>query len=225
VDRILQAQEKAGLSAPDPAGRRVKAITILKKWDGLATTGNQALPILSAFLEAAQQDAVRPSRRQRRGKAKASGGPANLAALSPTEVIATLDNGLAALRKRFGTGPVTWGMLHRIARGKVNLPMPGSGSDRGVDPFTCLFMAGAKKVTDGKFLCDSGSSWMQFVVYRQGKVEARTVLPFGNSNDPDSSHYADQTPLFAKRQLKQALLARSEIEAAATSRKVLMRYA
>jgi len=225
VERILQAQEKAGSTVPDPEGRRTKAITILRTWDGMAATENQALPILSAFLEAAQASATRPNRRQRRGKAKGSGGTANLAALSPAEVIAALDDGLVSLRKRFGPGPVTWGMMHRIERGKASLPMPGAGSERGVDPFTCLFMAGAKKVTDGKFLCDSGSSWMQFVAYRQGKVEARTILPFGNSNDPDSPHYADQAPLFAQRQLKKALLTRSEIEAAATNRKVLLRDA
>jgi hypothetical protein len=38
-------------------------------------------------------------------------------------------------------------------------------------------------------------------------------LPYG--------HYADQMPLFAARKLKCALLTRSEIEAAATSTRIL----
>jgi hypothetical protein len=46
--------------------------------------------------------------------------------------------------------------------------MPGSGSDRGVDPFTCLFMAGAKKVADDKFL--SGVNF--YVKGVEGKVPA-----------------------------------------------------
>jgi acyl-homoserine-lactone acylase len=139
-------------------------------------------------------------------------------------VLQNLDAALSLLQDRFGGGPVTWGRLHVIERGGKELPMPGAGSDRGVDPFTCLFMAGAKKSNGGKFYCDSGSSWMQFVVYRDGKVSAQTIVPFGNSNDPASSHYADQMPLFARRQLKPALLTREEIEGAVENRVVLERH-
>ncbi len=224
-ERILTACEKAGAGTPDSDGRRAKAIATLKAWDGLAATDNEALPILSAFLEAAQKDTAKPNRRPRAGGKNAGGPGGNLAALSPEETIAALDAGLVALRTRFGPGPVTWGMLHRLERGHVSLPMPGSGSDRGADPFTCLFMAGAKKVTDGKFVCDSGSSWVQFVAFRDGQVEAKTILPFGNSADPSSPHYADQSPLFARRELKRALLTRAAIEAAAKSRTTLQREA
>lgn len=84
-------------------------------------------------------------------------------------------------------------------------------------------MASAKRFTDGKFLCENGSSWMQFVAFQDGKVQAKTILPFGTSNNATSPHYADQMSLYAQRKLKTALLTRSEIEAAATARRVLSR--
>ncbi len=221
LDLILDADKKAGATVPDPGGQRKQAVTALKSWDGLATTDNRALPILAAFREATQKETAPTNRKTRKGAARKQSGAAAL--LLPPEVLASLDAALKLLRERFGDGPITWGRMHLIQRGGTSLPMPGAGSDRGADPFTCLFMAGAKKQTDGKFPCDSGSSWMQFVVFRDGKVSAETILPFGNSNDPASPHYADQMPLFARRELKQALLTRPEIEAAASSRKILTR--
>lgn len=209
VDLVLGAVKKAGARMPDAAGRRAGAVATLKAWDGRATVENRALPILAGFLEAAEDGGV--EKRE--------------VLLMPTaEVVETLDEGLALLEKRWGTEPITWGRLHVGKRGDREVAMPGAGSERGEDPFSTLFMIGAKQRIGGKYYCDSGSSWIQSVTYRaDGRMEAWTVLPFGNSNVPDSPHYNDQMALFANRAMKPALVTREAIEAAEESRVVLER--
>ena len=126
-------------------------------------------------------------------------------------------------KERFGAWDVAWGDVHRIRRGDLDLPMPGAGNTKAADPFTTLFMAGAARSAGGKFYTDRGSSWMQLVKYHQGTVDARTILPLGNSNRPTSPHFADQASLFAKRTLKKAVLDPAEIEREATQRRSLVR--
>jgi hypothetical protein len=164
---ILRAWDRAGAEVPDPNGRLRRAVTILRDWDGFATTDNCALPILATCLEAAQQ----------------AGSRRALARLSPQALVRSLGAVLDRMERRWGSFEVPWGRI--------------------------------------RYVTDRGSSWIQPVQYRDGTVEAKTILPFGNSNHPASPHYADQVPLFAARQFKRALLTRTEIEAAATSTKIL----
>lgn len=206
IEQLLSAEESAGRSQPDPSGRRAAALQRLRDWDGFATVENLALPILAGYLQAAQAEDLSYGK---------------IARLPAPRVLELLDKGLALLRKRWGEEPVTWGRLHVIHRGNLEIPVPGGGSERGSDPFLTLFMVGAKQVTDGKYYADSGSSWLQSVAYRNGGITAETVLPFGNSNDPQSPHYNDQAPLYAAMKMKPVKLTRSEIEADATSRLVL----
>jgi len=206
VKQILDAAKTTGSGEGGESARRSAALELLRTWDGFATIENQALPILAGYLQAAEEKEI-PLRQLERK--------------SPREVIALLDEGLKLLGKRWGDGPVTWGQLHVIRRGDLEIPVPGAGSERGRDPFSTLFMVGAKTSHNGQYYADSGSSWLQSVAYTNGEVTAGTVLPFGNSNDPSSRHYNDQASLFAARKMKTALLSRSAVEAAAESRLTL----
>ncbi|MBP7141062.1 MAG: penicillin acylase family protein [Opitutaceae bacterium] len=203
VKRILGAAGSMGAGGKGGSEKRAAALRILREWDGFATIGNQALPLLAGFLQAAENEGL--SLRQ-------------LEKQSPKGLMTLFDAGLDLLEKRWGSGPVTWGQLHVIRRGDLEVPVPGAGSERGKDPFSTLFMVGAKTMENGQYLADSGSSWLQSVAYLKGKVTAGTVLPLGNSNDPNSKHFNDQARLYAAREMKPALLARVEIEANAESR-------
>ena len=90
-----------------------------------------------------------------------------------------------------------------------------------VIPFTTLYMTGAKRFSDDAWVGDSGSSWMMLVKFDNGQVEAKTILPWGNSPDPASPHFGDQAPLYTKRTYKTPYLTRSEVEANVESRLVL----
>ncbi len=206
VKRILGAAAAVDDGKGSGGGRRAAALRVLREWDGYATIENQALPILAGFLQAAEEEGL--SLRQ-------------LEKQSPKSLMALFDAGLDLLNKRWGSGSITWGQLHVIHRGDLEVPVPGAGSERGKDPFSTLFMVGAKTIQNGQYPADSGSSWLQSVSYLDGKVSAGTVLPLGNSNDPASRHYNDQAPLYAARKMKPALLSRAEIETNTESRRTL----
>ena len=181
-----------------------EAIDILSKWDKMATVDNRALPILTTFAEVAgnRTPGHRPSAKQ---------------------VAATFEKALELMEKRWGSVSIPWGDIHVIQRGNQLLPAPGAGSTRSTTPFTTLYMTGTSKMIDNRWPADRGSSWMMLVKYHRGSVEAKTILPWGNSPDPKSPHYADQASLFSRRQYKKALLTREEIVADAKSRITLTR--
>ncbi len=58
-----------------------------------------------------------------------------------------------------------------------------------------------------------GTSYVQVVTWKDGQLVAKVLLAHGQSFDPTSAHYADQLPLFAKKQLDPAAFTEQEIEA------------
>jgi acyl-homoserine lactone acylase PvdQ len=53
-------------------------------------------------------------------------------------------------------------------------------------------------------IASGGSSVRMVVSLVPGRVEAWSVLPYGNSHDPRSPHFADQMTLFATNRYKDA---------------------
>lgn len=206
VEVIQDAYRRAGDKVPDPDGRLKRAVEILGGWDGMATVDNKALAILGTCVELYGQVQ----------------GPRQARKMAPEAVLRALARALATMDRRWGSIEVPWGSVHVTRRGDLELPIPGAGSTTASDPFTTLWMAGSGELSRGtggsgaKWVTDRGSSWIQLVRYHQGDVEAMTIVPYGNTNLADSPHFNDQMPLFAQRKLKNALLTRAEVEAAAT---------
>ena len=59
-----------------------------------------------------------------------------------------------------------------------------------------------------------GNSFVKVIEFGPQPV-ARSVLVFGQSGDPDSPHYGDQTEIYASKGFKPAWFSRIEVEAAA----------
>ena len=78
-----------------------------------------------------------------------------------------------------------------------------------------------KPDAEGKSTVTFGSSFRMLVELGNGPARAWSCLPFGNSDDPTSPHYADQMPLAARRQYRPFPFARPDIEATAKSHREL----
>lgn len=194
---ILDAWDKAGARASDPQGEMARAVEILRGWDGMASIDNKALPILTACLQIAGKESPPASAR-------------------PQALLDGFSRALALMKDQWGSAEVDWGSVHVLRRGNQEWPCPGAGNSSAFDRFTTLFMAGARRIEDGRLEADRGSSWMMLVRYGAGGgVEADTLLPWGVSQNPESAHYADQAPLFSARRMKAARLTRAEVEAEA----------
>lgn len=104
-----------------------------------------------------------------------------------------------------------WSDVNRLVRGSSDLGV-GGGPD--------LLHAVYGEVINGRFEGIAGDAYLLVVVFHpDGTVTSEAVHQFGTAVlDPDSPHYADQAPLFVKRQLRpvwfeeEDILANLEVE-------------
>lgn len=115
-----------------------------------------------------------------------------------------------SLRKLGLTGDEPWGSI--LARSTPNGRIPlhgGAGDAEGV--LNAITPANLESNGFAQILV--GTSYVQVVTWKGGHVVAKVLLAHGQSFDPASAHYADQLPLFAKKQLAPAPFTEQEIEA------------
>ena len=109
--------------------------------------------------------------------------------------------------EKYGRVDVKWGEVHVLERGGRLYPLDG-----GTKLLPALWMATGPLREDGVMVCDSGSSFTMLVVLKEDMVTAYTLLPYGESENPDSPHYDDQAPLKSQAKLKKALFDLEEIK-------------
>ena len=126
---------------------------------------------------------------------------------------------LKTLEHDFGTWRVAWGEINRLQRRdeskqesfqdiRPSIAIPGvSGLNGAVFTFYATEVKGQKKrygVAGGTYIS---------VVEFAPKVQALSVHVFGSSGHPESRHYMDQSPLYARGEFKPAWFTLSEIKA------------
>ncbi len=140
------------------------------------------------------------------------------------------DAGLAAavrvaeqVRDTFGSLDVPWGEFSRIRRGEHELGIAGTGSGKtasGVTTIGAALRPTGGRIEDGRRYCGGGSSYGMIVDF-SGKTRAVSCLPYGISEHPDSPHFADMLPLYAKRQFKPAWFFPEEVASNTESERVI----
>ncbi len=120
------------------------------------------------------------------------------------EPLVALKAAVSEMERLYSSIAVPWGEIHRIRRGKVDLPIAGEQR-----PPT-LWMASGTMDEQGVIYTDHGSSFTM-VVRLAPRVEAYSVVPYGTSEDPASPHYADQVLLKSRGELKRAWFYEDEV--------------
>ncbi len=106
------------------------------------------------------------------------------------------------LKKNYGRIDVPLGDVQRLRRGRVDLPV-GGGPD--------VLSAVHATEEGGHLVGAAGDSYVLFVEFAPEGVQSWSVHQYGNVNRATSRHYADQAPLFVRRNLKKALRTEKEI--------------
>ena len=114
--------------------------------------------------------------------------------------------------RRHGSWDVTWGEVHRVRRGKVDVPVGGCGNALG-----CFRILNFTRDPDGKLSANGGDGWVLAVEFTD-VPKAYTVLAYGQSPDSTSPWHADQAELFARGELKRIAFAEKDIDARAVAR-------
>jgi len=183
-----------GAASPEPAAAHpdlAEALERLRRWDRRSRVDSVETTLFMLCHE----------------KLRAAPGRALDAAL--------LESVLRELEARHATWRVPWGEINRLQRpdaaGRFDderLSLPVAGTAEGGSAF--VFHARPTPTTRRRY----GVAGHAFVcaVELGEPVRARSIVPFGQSTDPRSAHYADQSPYYATGQLKPAWVAPEELE-------------
>jgi acyl-homoserine-lactone acylase len=125
------------------------------------------------------------------------------------------------LQRRFGRLDVPWGEVYRARRGERSWPIDGVANWNGL--VTLRAVHGAEPDEEGVSYIESGQSCTTVVMLKRGDVRSYSVVPYGQSEDPDSPHYTDQGRLlFQERKLKDSWFQRERLEGHIESEQTLM---
>lgn len=110
---------------------------------------------------------------------------------------------------------IKWGDINRLQRpkqGKYNddrnsLPVGGVSDNLG----TIFAFRSQKRKNTIKRYGYYGQSYVCVIEFGD-RVKSKSIIPFGQSSDPESSHYFDQAELFAKKEFKPSLYYLTEIK-------------
>ena len=107
----------------------------------------------------------------------------------------------------------SWGEVHRIRAGDLDLPVGGCASGLG-----CFRVIGFAEDDDGKDRGRRGDAWILAVEF--GEVpRAYSVLLYGNSNREDSPWFYNQAEMFADNRMKAVAFTEDDIR-----RRLVERY-
>jgi|Marorgknorr_s2lv_1036017.scaffolds.fasta_scaffold00477_2 acyl-homoserine-lactone acylase len=107
------------------------------------------------------------------------------------------------LIKHFGKVDIILGDLQRHIKGDVNLPVSGL-----VD---MIAPADAVDYKNGTLRTVGGESYIMLLRYSEEDVEIETIIPYGNSKNPESPHYTDQMLMFINKKTKTMTLDKEKI--------------
>ena len=129
----------------------------------------------------------------------------------PLLLMSALEQARAALEADWGTWRVKWGDVNRLERiqssgtlepfrdDKPSVPVPGAPTFTGT-----IFTFGARHVEGQKRWYGTVGDTYVSVVEFGSHPDARSLLVFGESADPQSRHFFDQAELYSTQQFKPA---------------------
>lgn len=93
---------------------------------------------------------------------------------------------------------------HQIhARGDTEMPISGL--------LDMIAATNSTPIKNGRVQATSGESYIMIVRYSEEEVEIETILPFGESSDPESPHFTDQMEMYVNHERKKMTLDKETI--------------
>jgi len=217
ADRV-KADLIAAVKSKEPTGDLAAAIALLEHWDNIAAPESKGAVLFELWW--AEYSGLRPPNRTplpeetRFAKIWTPADPLNTprGLADPARAVESFTWAVAETARRYGSWDVAWGDVHRVRRGRVDVPVGGCASSLG-----CFRALAFSRETDGKLAASGGDGWILAVEF--GDVpRALSVLAYGESLRTNSPWFADQAEMFAKGQLKKVAFTSTDVDAQAVTR-------
>jgi acyl-homoserine-lactone acylase len=161
-----------------------RALELLRGWDGAAEESSPAATLAILTYKAA---------------VSCGEGDPDL-----PDPAAALRDSIHWLVASHGRVEVPLGEVQRLRRGALDLPL-GGGPD--------VLNAAYTRRGAGHLIGTQGDSYVLLVDFTDDGPRSRSIINYGASSRPASPHFADQAPLFVRRELKPAWRTEEEIRA------------
>lgn len=212
ADRV-KADLVAAVRGSNPSGDVAAALELLEKWNN--TTAPETTGSVPFELWWQHYSGIRPPERnilpdnKRYARVWDPKDPLNTPSglADKQRAVDSFTWAVQETKRRYGRIDVTWGDVHRVRRGNVDVPVGGCGNDLG-----CFRVLGFRRDADGKLAAISGDGWVLAVEFDQ-TPRAYSVLAYGESSDPKSQWYSDQAALFARGELKKVAFTEADVNA------------
>jgi acyl-homoserine-lactone acylase len=195
----------------EPSGEVARALDVLSRWDNRAAPDSRGAVLFALWWEryAPDRDAAKYFA-QPWSEADPLKTPRGLA--DPARAVEAFVWAVEETARRYGRTDVTWGEVHRVRRGEVDVPVGGCPGALG-----CFRVMGFTAAADGKQVASTGDGWVLAVEF--GDVpRAYSVLAYGQSARPESPWHADQAAMFARGEMKRVAFTESDVMKGAVTR-------
>lgn len=212
----------AAVRATDPQGEVADAVVLIERWDGTTAPDSRGGTLFEAwFRRYIARDSANPGSSDERW-ARAFSHPWTAAdpvatprgIANPARAVAAFAAAIEQLKREFGRWDVSWGDVHRMRIGDVDIPISGCSGDIG-----CFRTLGFTPSRDGRWVAARGDAWVLAVEFGADGPRAYSILAYGESDDPASPHHTDQAAMFARGELKPVAFTEAEI-----ARQLVSRY-
>jgi acyl-homoserine-lactone acylase len=210
----------SAVKATNPTGDVAAGIALLERWDNTASAESRGSTLFeewwatySGLRRPEAERAIYPNEK-RFAKVWSASDPFNTPR-GLADIPRATESFVAAIsevKRRFGAIDVSWGDVHRVRRGNVDVPVGGCGNDLG-----CFRILGFRREADGKLVASGGDGWVLAVEF--GDIpRAYSILAYGQSSLFSSPWHSDQAEMFARGEMKKVAFTERDVEAQAVVR-------
>ena len=197
------------------------AIDVLRDWDLRVSTDSVAMTLAHFYGIALYENGSLPKEVENASFVEKISA---LSEIAGEEQLAIFSETIDMLAHDFGQWNVPWGDVNRYQRRTGDIQQPfdddapslpigmASGNWGALASFKAKRYGGTKRIYG-----TSGNSFVAVVEFGD-KVRAKSMLAGGQSGDPESPHFDDQTTRYANREFKDVAFYRDDVDARASSR-------
>lgn len=211
IPMLLKAYEKKGIADP----QFTEAIKVLESWDYRTSKESVAMSLAHFF----GMNFMRNHGSINNLIEFNTNENSKIPNPSPTELLATFSQTLDQMNADFGTWKTPWSEINRFQRltGEIDMPFDDEKEYTPVGmasgTWGALAAFGAKTYPGTKRLYGyRGNSFVAVVEFGE-KVKAKSILAGGQSSDPNSPHFYDQTQAYVDGEFKDVAFYREDVEA------------